>query len=111
MLASLRTLAALPDDTLVCCGHEYTVSNAAFALVVDPGNPALRERAIEARTLRAAGLPTLPVTLASERGCNPFLRSDDAPVRAGIETHIGRRLEGDIDAFAELRGWKDGFRA
>ncbi len=111
MLASLRALAALPGDTLVCCGHEYTVSNAAFALVVDPGNAALHERATQARGMRAAGRPTLPVTVASERACNPFLRSDDAAVRASIEAHAGRRLGGDIDAFAELRRWKDGFRA
>jgi hydroxyacylglutathione hydrolase len=111
MLGSLRRLAALPGDILVCCGHEYTVSNAAFAVAVDPGNAALRERARQARAMRAAGEPTLPVTLASERACNPFLRSEDAAVRAAIEAHAGRPLERDIDAFAELRRWKDGFRA
>jgi hydroxyacylglutathione hydrolase len=111
MLASLRRLAALPSDTLVCCGHEYTVANAAFALVVEPGNAALRERAGQVRAMRAAGEPTLPVTLASELACNPFLRSDEPAVRAPIEAHAGRLLEGDIDAFAELRRWKDGFRA
>lgn len=111
MLASLRTLAALPGDTLVCCGHEYTVANAAFALTVDADNASLRERATQARNLRAAGQPTLPSTLASERACNPFLRSREPAIRASIETHIGRRLESDIDAFAELRRWKDGFRA
>jgi len=111
MLASLRALAALPCDTRVCCGHEYTLANAAFALTVDPDNAALHERAAQARTARAAGEPTLPATLASERACNPFLRSDDAAVRGSIERHIGRGLRGDIDAFAELRRWKDGFRA
>jgi hydroxyacylglutathione hydrolase len=111
MFRSLRRLAALPGDTLVCCGHEYTVSNAAFALAVDPGNAALRERAGQARAMRAAGEPTLPVTLASELACNPFLRSAEPAVRAAIEAHAGRPLESDIDAFAELRRWKDGFRA
>lgn len=110
MLASLRTLAALPGDTLVCCGHEYTLANAAFALAVDPGNQALRARATHAAALCAAGQPTLPVTLASERACNPFLRSDDARVRAAIEVHAGQPLEGEIEAFAALRRWKDGFR-
>src|SRR5690606_5311790 len=90
MLASLRTLAALPGDTLVCCGHEYTVANAAFALAVDPCNQALRERAAQARALREAGQPTLPATLASERACNPFLRSDEPAIRAAIETLLGR---------------------
>ena len=111
MLASLRALAALPGDTLVCCGHEYTLANAAFALTVDPANDALHERAMQVRTLRDTGLPTLPATLASERACNPFLRSDEAAVRASVEAHIGRGLGDDIDAFAELRRWKDGFRA
>lgn len=110
MLASLRKLAALPGDTLVCCGHEYTLANAAFALMVDHGNEALRERASQAATARAAGEPTLPVTLASERACNPFLRSETGAIRASVEAQIGRALEDEIDAFAELRRWKDGFR-
>lgn len=111
MLASLCKLAALPGDILVCCGHEYTLANAAFALAVEPGNAVLRERAAQARALRDAGQPTLPATLASERACNPFLRSNEAAIRASIETHTGRSLDDDIDAFAELRRWKDGFRA
>ena len=111
MLASLRILAALPGDTRVCCGHEYTLANAAFALAVDPDNAALRERIAQARTLRGAGQPTLPATLASERACNPFLRSDERAIRASIEAHVGRRLDDGVDAFAELRRWKDGFRA
>jgi hydroxyacylglutathione hydrolase len=111
MLASLQALAALPDDTLVCCGHEYTVANAAFALTVDPGNHALQARAAQARASRADGKPTLPATLASEHSCNPFLRSDDPAVRTAIQAHAGRRLEDGIDAFAELRRWKDRFRA
>ncbi len=111
MLASLRALAALPGATRVCCGHEYTLANAAFALAVDPDNPALRERAAQARASRAAGEPTLPSILASERACNPFLRSDDPAVRRAIERHAGRDMRDDIDAFAALRRWKDGFRA
>ena len=111
MLASLQALVALPDDALVCCGHEYTLANAGFALTVDPGNAALHQLAQQARAQRAAGKPTLPSTLASERACNPFLRSDDPAVRATVEAHTGRKLGDDVDAFAELRRWKDGFRA
>ena len=111
MLGSLRRLAALPGDTLVCCGHEYTVANAAFALAVDPDNPALQDRAAQARRLRSDGKPTLPTTLESERACNPFLRSDAATVRATVAAHAGRHLDGAVDAFAELRRWKDSFRA
>lgn len=110
MLASLRALAALPGDTRLCCGHEYTVANAAFALTVDADNAALRARAAQAQALRAAGKPTLPTSLASERACNPFLRSSEPAIRASIEAQIGRDLHDDSDAFAELRRWKDGFR-
>ena len=110
MLASLRKLSTLPDETLVCCGHEYTVANASFARAVDAGNPALQARAAQARHLREAGEPTLPTTLASERACNPFLRSTSGAVRASIATHAGRAIDDEIAVFAELRRWKDGFR-
>ena len=111
MLASLRRLAALPGDTRVCCGHEYTLANAAFARAVDPLNPHLRQRADEARTARAEGRPTVPVSMASERACNPFLRSEAPAVRAAIAGHLGRAPHDDADAFGALRLWKDGFRA
>ncbi len=111
MLASLQRLAALPGETLVCCGHEYTLANATFALAIDADNPALQARAAQARVLREAGEATLPTTLASERACNPFLRSDSAAVRAGVAAHAGRVIAGRLDAFAELRRWKDTFRA
>ena len=67
MWSSLAKLRALPGDTRVYCGHEYTESNARFALALDPENPALRRRADEVRTLRAEGRPTVPSTLAVER--------------------------------------------
>lgn len=110
MLESLRRLAALPGDTLICCGHEYTVANADFALAVDADNPALRARATEARLLRQGGKATLPTTLASERLCNPFLRSDTPCIRAAVQAQAGRLIDDDVEAFAELRRWKDGFR-
>ena len=109
MLHSLRRLAGLPDATQVCCGHEYTVANAAFALAVDAGNTALQQRAAQARLARAAGRPSLPVALASERDCNPFLRVDAPAVQATLEQRLQRPLVDDVDAFAELRRWKDGF--
>ncbi len=110
MLESLRRLSTLPAETKVCCGHEYTVANAAFALTVDPSNTALRERAVQARVARDAGHPTLPVALASEIDCNPFLRINTLSVRTSLEHHLQRQLENDVDAFAELRHWKDDFR-
>jgi len=84
MFQSLQKLAALPGDTLVCCGHEYTASNARFALSVDPDNAALKSRAAEVERLRAAGLPTVPSRLAEERAANPFLRAPDAGVFASL---------------------------
>ena len=104
MLASLERLAALPGDTLVCCGHEYTVANCAFALTQDPDNPALVARARQAAALRAHGLPTLPVSLTEERASNPFLRIDSAALMAALG--MGDRVE----RFAELRRRKDQFR-
>ncbi|MDQ3160568.1 MAG: hydroxyacylglutathione hydrolase [Pseudomonadota bacterium] len=111
MLGSLQRLSNLPDDTQVCCGHEYTVANAAFALTVDPTNTSLNERVAQATLARAAGRPTLPVALSSERACNPFLRVTTAPVRAALGRCLQRTLVDDVDAFAELRLWKDGFSA
>lgn len=75
MFAALAALSALPDATLVCCGHEYTESNIRFALTVEPDNAALREWAATAHAMRAAGEPTLPTTMGFERAVNPFLRA------------------------------------
>lgn len=92
MFASLAALAALPDATQVCCGHEYTASNARFALTVEPDNAALRARAAEVTVARAAGRPTVPTNLGQERATNPFLRV------------------GDVAGFASMRAAKDSFR-
>lgn len=78
MFRSLAKFEDLPGETLVCAGHEYTESNAKFALTVEPENKALQDRAAKVKALRAQGKATLPVSLASERECNPFLRAPDA---------------------------------
>ena len=111
MLDSLDRMAALPPGTLVCCGHEYSRANAAFARAVDPDNAALRRREQEILDMRSISRPTLPVALASELACNPFLRVDEAAVRAAVERHAGTALADRVDVFAALRRWKDGFRA
>jgi hydroxyacylglutathione hydrolase len=104
MLASLERLAALPDDTRVCCGHEYTLANCAFARTVDPSNAALAARTEQATARRARGAPTVPSTLADERATNPFLRIDAPALRdtLGVDDRVAR--------FAELRRRKDEFR-
>ena len=81
---SLRKLAALPEETQVYCGHEYTLANARFALTVDPSNAILKERASEVARQREAGAFTLPTTLAIELATNPFLRADDPEIQAGL---------------------------
>src|SRR5690625_5169572 len=112
MLESLDRLARLPAATLVCCGHEYTRSNAAFALAVEPGNQALRERSEEVERMHAGNQPTLPTTLARELACNPFLRIDAPQVQAALADRMEPGQAGDRAAlFAALRAWKDGFGA
>jgi hydroxyacylglutathione hydrolase len=84
MRASLQALAALPPATQVCCGHEYTESNARFALTVEPENAALIARAGNVRALRAAGQPSVPTTIAMELAENPFVRADSVERLAAI---------------------------
>jgi len=110
MLASLDRLAALPDDTLVCCAHEYTEANGRFARAAEPDNAARDQRLAEVARLRAAGQPSLPSTLGSERACNPFLRSDLPALRDRLRSQRGLASNDRIEAFAALREWKDGFR-
>lgn len=98
MWASLQRLAALPDDTRLYCAHEYTASNARFALAVDTA-PAVRARAEAVFAARERGEPTVPSTLAEEKATNPFLRAPN--LRPGLPPH---------EAFAALRGEKDSFR-
>lgn len=111
MLASLDRLAGLPPTTAVCCGHEYTLANAAFARAVDPANDALRRRTEEAQAMRHAGNPTLPSTLADELASNPFLRVDSVAVRAAVAMRSGCEAGDRVETFAQLRRWKDGYRA
>ena len=109
MLASLDSLAALPAATRVCCGHEYTLANAAFARVVDPDNAALRRRTEEAIAMRDDDRPTLPSLLGDELAANPFLRVDSPAVRAAVAGRLGREPADRVETFAALRSWKDGF--
>lgn len=110
MLASLERLGALPGDTAVCCGHEYTEANGRFAVAAEPDNPA-RDRHLErVRSQRNRGQPSLPSTIAIERSCNPFLRVDEPGLHAGLARQLGHPPRDRIEAFAALRHWKDHFR-
>lgn len=103
MWASLLKLRALPDSTLLYCGHEYTLSNARFALRIDPENRALAERAREVAAMRAEGRLTLPVPLCIEKNTNVFLRADDP----AFQRVLGLTGRDAVDVFAALRSAKD----
>ena len=108
MSASLAKLAALPDDTLVCCGHEYTLANGEFARAVEPENAAREAWLAEARRRLAEGRSSVPSTIAIERAANPFLRADLESVAAVLATR-GASANDPIARFAALRAWKDVF--
>lgn len=105
MWEGLLRLRALPGDTKLYCGHEYTLSNAEFALSVDPDNPALKARAEEVRRQIEAGEPTIPALLSDEFAANPFLRADDPAIAKAMQ------LEGAPASavFGALRKAKDNF--
>jgi len=105
MWSSLKKLMSLPDDTVVYCAHEYTQANAAFALTVEPHNPALKARAEEIERLRAQGVPTVPTTIGLEKATNPFLRPDSEDLRATL----GLETADPVTVFAETRRRKDHF--
>jgi hydroxyacylglutathione hydrolase len=108
MAASLAAIAALPPGTRIHCAHEYTEINLRFALAVEPGNPALRERVDRVAALRAAGLPSLPSTLAEELATNPFLRCSVPEVMAAALRH-GATDTSPVAVFAALRAWRNVF--
>ncbi|WP_454885784.1 hydroxyacylglutathione hydrolase [Sphingomonas oryzagri] len=92
MFAAMRKLEALPDETRVACGHEYTVSNGRYAVSAEPGNAATKQALADAEALRAEGKPTLPSTIAAERTTNPFMRA------------------ATVEELAERRAAKDDFK-
>ncbi|MDU8909693.1 hydroxyacylglutathione hydrolase [Aestuariicoccus sp. MJ-SS9] len=105
MWTSLSKLAALPPDTTVCSGHEYTAANAKFALTIEPDNAALTSRSKDITAARAKGQPTVPSTLSEELATNPFLRAN----LPGVKSAIGMPGASDVEAFAEIRARKDRF--
>ena len=105
MWQSLCRLRALPDDTRIYCGHEYTQSNARFAVTIDPDNGALQAFARRVDELRARGEPTIPSRLGDEKAASPFLRADAADLQAAL----GMTGADPVAVFAEVRGRKDRF--
>ncbi|ODT71034.1 MAG: hydroxyacylglutathione hydrolase [Pelagibacterium sp. SCN 63-23] len=105
MWDGLKRLRALPDDTLVYCGHEYTEGNARFALSIDPDNATLQARAAEVKALRAAGRATIPFPLGEDKQANPFLRADSPE----LARHYGLEGADPAEVFAAIRKGKDTF--
>jgi hydroxyacylglutathione hydrolase len=105
LMESLGRCAALPDQTAIYCGHEYTEENLRFALTLEPNNQALRQRLKEVLGQRLQGLPTVPSTVALEKATNPFLRTEAEAIRQSL----GMESFGAVEVFAELRRRKDRF--
>ena len=105
MWSSLCKIAALPPETIVCSGHEYTENNARFALTIDPDNTDLKARVAEISDARSRNTPTVPSTLAVELATNPFLRAQDSAIRS----LLNKKEAPDVDVFAEIRARKDAF--
>lgn len=105
---SLQRLSGLPRQTKICCTHEYTLSNAQFALHVDPENEDLQIQVKQYKKLRAEGKPTLPVELGSELKCNPFLRVNEKEIKDSLNKQ-NYPTDTALQCFRSLRQWKDGF--
>ena len=106
---SLQQYCPLPDHTLVCCTHEYTLANLAFAQAVEPDNMDIKTRLNEVSSLRSRGLPSLPSRIGLEKRVNPFLRTAENPVIEQITQHFGKKPGCEAETFAKLRQWKDQF--
>jgi hydroxyacylglutathione hydrolase len=105
MHASLAKLAALPPETLICSGHEYTTANLRFAATLEPDNPELISRIAEVAARRAQGRPTVPVPLSTELATNPYLRAH----LPALKTAVGLPDADNVTVFAEIRARKDKF--
>jgi hydroxyacylglutathione hydrolase len=109
LMGSLNTLAALPANTMAYCAHEYTLANLRFAAAVEPGNARVSERLNSVLRMCEAGQATVPFVLGEERLTNPFLRADEPEVMASTSRHAGIELTNSLDAFTQLREWKNSF--
>ncbi|MFW6375307.1 MAG: hydroxyacylglutathione hydrolase [Guyparkeria sp.] len=113
MLHSLDRLAALGDqigpEATIYCGHEYTADSLRFAAHAEPDNHDIAARVREVAAKRDQGEPTASAPMDLEKRTNPFLRVRVPALRKAIERHVGETIEDDIEAFAQLRHWKDDF--
>jgi len=109
LFTALQRIALLPDETLVCCAHEYTLNNLAFASEVEPGNPDIAYYLRDVEDRMRERQPSLPSTLGLEKRVNPFLRTAITAVRESAARYSGRELSESEAVFTVLRQWKDTF--
>ena len=109
MFASLAKLAALPEETLVYSGHEYTLANIDFARAVEPDNKEIAARAASDAQKRKNDQPTLPTTIGREKKTNPFLRCLEPAVKASADKFLNTRTGDPVQVFAAIREWKNNF--
>lgn len=109
MTESLAKLAALPDETLVYCAHEYTLSNLKFALAVEPDNRALQDRLVADQAKRDQNQPTVPSTMAMEKATNPFLRYREPAIIEHMAASGHLSGSDPVASFAAMREWKNNF--
>jgi hydroxyacylglutathione hydrolase len=109
LFISLEKLAALPDETLIYCGHEYTLDNIRFAMAADPNNSRLESRERAETRKRSNEEPTLPSTMELEKATNPFLRWNAHSIKSKAEKRLGKRPQHTYEILAALRKWKDKF--
>jgi hydroxyacylglutathione hydrolase len=110
MYHSLAYFKELPDDTLVCCAHEYTMSNLKFACFLEPHNADLQDWTQQAQQLRDMDLPTVPTSIGLEKKVNPFMRCDVLSLQKSAQQHSGQTIETPIDVLATIRLMKDSFK-
>ena len=106
MYDSLRRLRELPDDTLVCCAHEYTQDNLAFARTVEPENPELLKRIADTNRMRGEGRSVVPSPMGLEKRTNPFLRWDSIELQSNLGT-VPRAAANYVEVFRQTRSLKD----
>lgn len=109
LYTSLQKLAALPPQTKIYCGHEYTVNNLRFAEYIEAGNPTIKNRLLAERNKRQSNEPTLPSTLELDLATNPFLRCHEKAIVESASHHARRLLSDPVEIFSTIRLWKDSF--
>lgn len=109
MLESLNKLKALPEESLIYCGHEYTWQNLKFAQHVEPNNTDILKRIKNTQQLLNKNLPTVPASLREEKNTNPFLRCEFSEVIESVQNYAGKKLNHTVEIFQYLREWKNQF--